>query len=339
MTEPPAAPCPPRASSVAEADAVDVRLAGVFGDRIRRRAPLASLTTFRTGGAADWLVETARPSDLADAVRVARRLKLPLTLLGGGSNVLVADGGVRGLVVRLRHGTISRIGADAVRADGGVTVNHLVRWTIQRGLSGLEAWAGTPGTVGGAIRGNAHFDGRLIGGRVSAVGLVDRSGAELVVPRASMGFGYDDSRVQHTGELVRWAEFRVGRGDAAGLRAAARRSLAFRKRTQPLGQASAGCVFRNPGPEDGPLPAGVPRSAGALIDRAGLKGRRIGGASVSPRHGNFIVNEGGATARDVRRLVETCRSIVAERFGVMLRDEVVYLGDFDLDPAGRERRP
>ena len=158
---------------------------------------------------------------------------------------------------------------------------------------------------------------------------MDGIGAEVVTPRASMGFGYDDSRVQHTGELVRWAEFRVGQGDAAELRAAARRSLAFRKRTQPLGQASAGCVFQNPLPEDGSLPDGVPRSAGALIDRAGLKGRRIGAALVSPLHGNFIVNAGGAAAADVRRLIEACRTTVADRFGLVLRDEVVYLGEFD----------
>lgn len=325
------------------------RLAAVFGDRVRPRAPLAGLTTFRTGGAADWLVETAQASDLAAAARAAAALDLPLTVLGGGSNVLVADAGVRGLVVRLRHGAIARTGPGVVRADGGVTVNRLVRWTIQRGLSGLERWAGTPGTVGGAIRGNAHFEGRSIGDRVTAVGLVDRGGAEIVAPRPSMAFGYDDSRVQHTGELVRWVEFRVGRGEAGELRAAARRSLAFRKRTQPLGLASAGCVFQNPRPEDGRLPAGVPPSAGALIDRAGLKGRRIGSAVVSPVHGNFIVNEGGAAAADVRRLIEVCRAAVARRFGLVLRDEVVYLGDFGPGrrvvepraapaPEGRRRR-
>ena len=320
-------------------EATGAHLAAVFGDRVRARAPLASLTTFRTGGTADWLVETARASDLVTAIRIAGALELPLTVLGGGSNVLVGDGGVRGLVVRLRHGTISRTGAGTVRADGGVTVNHLVRWTIRRGLSGLERWAGTPGTVGGAIRGNAHFEGRLIGDAVTAVGLVDPNGAEIAAPRASMGFGYDDCRVQHTGELVRWAEFRVGRGAVGELRAAARRSLAFRKRTQPLGQASAGCVFQNPGAEDGPLPDGVPRSAGALIERAGLKGRRIGAAVVSPLHGNFIVNEGGAAAADVRRLIEVCRTAVAERFGLVLRDEVVYLGEFDRESATEESAP
>ena len=335
FTAGPPGPRPPAPPSTSAVDAAGVRLAALFGGRLRRRAPLAGLTTFRTGGAADWLVETARASELAAAIRIANRLGLPLTVLGGGSNVLVADAGVRGLVVRLRHGTISRTAAGTVRADGGVTVNHLVRWTVQRGLSGLEQWAGTPGTVGGAVRGNAHFDGRLIGDLVTAVGVVDRAGSELVVPRASMGFGYDESRVQHTGELVRWAEFRVGRGEPATLRAAARRSLAFRKRTQPLGQASAGCVFQNPRPGDGPLPEGVPRSAGALIERAGLKGRRIGGAVVSPRHANFIVNEGGAAAADVRRLIESCRAAVAERFGLVLRDEVVYLGEFEAGGAER----
>lgn len=314
--------------SRAEVEKTGARLAAVFGDRIRPQASLSGLTTFRTGGPADWLLDTARTADLAAAIRAADALGLPLTVIGGGSNVLAADAGVRGLVVRLRHGTISRTGPDTVRADGGVTVNRLVRWTIRRGLSGLERWAGTPGTVGGAVRGNAHFEGRLIGERVTAAGLVDRRGVEFVVPQASMAFGYDDSRVQHRREMVRWAEFRVGRGAVEALRATARRSLAFRKRTQPLGLASAGCVFQNPRPEDGPLPAGVPRSAGALIDRAGLKGRRIGAAAVSPRHGNFIVNEGGASAADVRRLIEECRAAVARRFGVVLRDEVVFLGDF-----------
>ena len=333
MTDPPAGPHPPNRPSGAEAEAIGARLEQVFGDRVRPRAPIAHLTTFHTGGAADWLVETSQVSDLVSAIRVANALKLRLTVLGGGSNVLVSDAGVRGLVVRLRHGTISRTDAGTVRADGGVTVNHLVRWTIQRGLSGLERWAGTPGTVGGAIRGNAHFDGLLVGDRVTAVGLVDRIGTESVVPQASMAFGYDDSRVQHTGELVRWAEFRVGRGVAARLRAEARQSLAFRKRTQPLGQASAGCVFQNPRADDGRLPDGVPRSAGALIERAGLKGRRIGGAVVSPLHANFIVNAGGAAARDVRRLIEICRTGVADRFGLVLRDEVVYLGEFDQEPA------
>jgi len=275
------------------------------------------------------LVETSRPDDIVTAVRLTAELGVPLTVLGGGSNVLVGDGGVRGVVLRLRHGAIDCLDADTVRADSGVTLNGLVRWTLHRGLGGLERWAGTPGTVGGAIRGNAHFDGRLLGDIVTAVGLVDRAGAVVRVPADEMGFGYDDSRVQHTGELVLWAEFRVADGSAATLREAARRSLAFRKRTQPLDQASAGCVFQNPRADDGPLPDGVPRSAGALVELVGLKGYRIGGAVVSHVHGNFVVNKGGASARDVRALIDRCREVVGERFGVVLREELVYLGDFE----------
>jgi len=211
-----------------------------------------------------------------------------------------------------------------------VTLNALVRWTVQRGLAGLERWAGTPGTVGGAVHGNAHFDGRSLGDIVTSVGLVGPTGAVRRVPGAEMGFGYDESRVQHTGEFVLWAEFHVAPGEVGVLRAAARRSLAFRKRTQPLNHASAGCVFQNPRSEDGRLPDGVPRSAGALIERAGMKGRRVGGATVSTVHGNFIVNDGAATASDVRCLIELCRTAVAERFGIILRDELIYLGEWPL---------
>ena len=308
----------------------DVRhcLIEVFGERVSTSVPLAGLTTFRTGGSADWLLETSDPADIVTAVRVTRMLDLPLTVFGGGSNVLVGDAGVRGLVVRVRHGTIAANGTAVVRADGGVTLNGLVRWAIQRGMAGLERWAGTPGTVGGAIYGNAHFDGLMVGDMVTKVGLVDRTGSILRVSGSEIAFDYDESRVQHTGEFVLWAEFDVVAGDPTKLRAAARESLAFRKRTQPLAQASAGCVFQNPSVTDGSLRDGVPRTAGALIDGAGLKGCRVGGAVVSTIHGNFIVSDGAATSADVRALIDHCRGAVADRFGVLLREELVYVGVF-----------
>ena len=168
------------------------RLCQTFGDRVRERVTLATLTTFRTGGPADWMLETSDPDDLVAAVRATRGLGVPLTVLGGGSNVLVGDGGVRGLVLRMRHGAVSLAGSGGVRAAGGVTLNRLVRWTIQRGLAGLELWAGTPGTVGGAVHGNAHFDGRVLGDMVTSVGLVDRTGT--VSPRAP---DRDGVRIRH----------------------------------------------------------------------------------------------------------------------------------------------
>jgi UDP-N-acetylmuramate dehydrogenase len=187
--------------------------------------------------------------------------------------------------------------------------------------------------VGGAIFGNAHFGGRSIGERVVAVRLAARDGTQRDVPAAEMSFAYDHSRLQSSGEVLLWADFRVATGDPAALRAIARESLAFRKRTQPLDTPSAGCIFQNPDPSRDRVPAGIPWSAGALVDRAGLKGARTGGAMVSPAHGNFIVNDGSATARDIRMLIEQCRRAVRERFGVQLRDEIVYLGDFDVDTA------
>jgi len=141
-----------------------------------------------------------------------------------------------------------------------------------------------------------------------------------------MEFGYDRSRLQRTHEIVLAVEFRTGRGDPAALRATARESLAYRKRTQPLSSASAGCIFQNPDPAVDRIPDGIPASAGALVDRAGLKGSGSGGARVSPAHGNFIVNEGDASAAAIRALIEECRVRVRTRFGVELRDEIVYLG-------------
>jgi UDP-N-acetylmuramate dehydrogenase len=256
-----------------------------------------------------------------------------VTLLGGGSNVLIADAGVRGLVIRPRGGEIRRIDEHHVRADAAVTINGLVRWMIMRGAAGLEAWAGTPGTVGGAVFGNAHFGGRSIGELITEVSLARRDGSVAAAPKAELDFDYDRSRLQSTGEVLLTATFHVTPGEPAKLRATARESLAFRKRTQPLDTPSAGCVFQNPRPGQDQLPPDVPWSAGALVDRAGMRGRAVGGARVSMAHGNFIVNDGTATAAEVRRLIEECRVAVRERFGVVLRDEIVYLGEFDVDTA------
>jgi UDP-N-acetylmuramate dehydrogenase len=145
----------------------------------------------------------------------------------------------------------------------------------------------------------------------------------------AMAFGYDRSRLQTSGEILLTASFRVSSGDPAALRAVARQSLSYRKRTQPLDTPSAGCIFQNPEPGRDAVPEGIPWSAGALVDRAGLKGAARGGARVSPTHGNFIVNEGSATAAEIRQLIEECRTAVRDRFGVELLDEIVYLGDFD----------
>jgi len=305
-------------------------LEAAFGpDRVRIGAPLADYTTFGIGGSADLLVETHGSEEVLGALSLARDAGVPVTVLGGGSNVLASDDGVRGLVVRIRGGTIEALPREELRADAGVTLNALVRWTIGRGLAGLEAWAGTPGTVGGAICGNAHYGGRSIGQVVHHVRVVRPDGSIADVSRADMGFGGAGSRLRTSGEIVLWSVFALRGGvEPSALRATARASLAERKRTQPLDLPSAGCVFQNPDPSRERLPPGVPASAGALIDRAGLKGRRVGGARISTRHANFIVNEGGASAADVLALVRLCQREVYERFGIRLLEEIVYVGRF-----------
>jgi UDP-N-acetylmuramate dehydrogenase len=298
-------------------------------ERVGRNVPLGPFTTFKVGGPADLFVEPRSSEEIVDVLRLAAAHAVPVTLLGGGSNVLVADAGVRGLVVRQRGGHIERTDANRVRADAAVTVNGLVRWLVGHGLAGLEAWAGTPGTVGGGIYGNAHWGGRLLSEFIESVRLAPPGAAAVVdVPVSEMGFGYDRSRLQTSGEVVLSAVFVVRDGTPDALRETARASLAYRKRTQPLASPSAGCIFQNPGPSVS-VPDGIPRSAGALVDRAGLKGLKIGGAIVSPTHGNFIVNMGAATATDIRRLIERCRSVVRDRFDVTLEDEIVYLGQFE----------
>ena len=297
--------------------------------RVRENAPLAPMTTFKVGGAADWLVEPRTSEEIVAALTLAHRHGVPVTMLGGGSNVLVSDAGVRGLVLRPRGGEVAAVDAAHVRADAAVTINGLVRWTINHGCAGLEAWAGTPGTVGGAIFGNAHFGGRNISHYVARVRVAARDGAVRDLAGDEMAFGYDRSRLQTTREVLLWAVFRVEPGEPRRLRETARQSLAYRKRTQPLDTPSAGCIFQNPQPALDRVPDGIPWSAGALVDRAGLKDTRVGGARVSPAHGNFIINDGGATARDIRSLIERCRAVVREKFGVELRDEIVYLGTFE----------
>jgi UDP-N-acetylmuramate dehydrogenase len=306
------------------------RLCAIVGDRVEQHAPLALCTTFQIGGPADWLVEIRSADELMAVVLAAREAGVPLTPLGGGSNVLVADAGVRGLVVRLRLAAIEQVAGTTVRAEGGATMNGLVRWTIARGLGGVEAWAGTPGTVGGAVYGNAHYAGRNVGELLIAVRVLPRDGLFAVreLDARDMEFAYDTSRLQRTHEILLSADFEVHAADPEQLRATARESLAHRKRSQPLVLPSAGCIFRNPDLSREEWVADVPLSAGALIDRAGLKGHRIGGARISPVHANFIVNEGGATARDVRALIDMAHHAVRDRWGIDLREEVVCLGEW-----------
>ena len=304
---------------------------------VERDVPLARLTTMRVGGPADVLASVSSARDAEALVGVARAHGVPVTVLGGGSNVLVSDAGVRGLTLRIHGGDIIQTDAHGVRVDAGVTMNGLVRWLAGRGLAGLEAWAGTPGTVGGAICGNAHFGaGRLISQLVRSVRILKPSGQVEDVPVETMAFGYDRSRIQQSGEVVLSVVFAVTPGASPrrwrrpGPRwhSGSARSRSHR-RAQAASSRTRGRGHRCPMACHGPQVA--------LIDRAGLKGARAGGALVSPLRANFIVAAPGSRAADVRALVERCREAVAQASGVRLDEEIVYLGDWEVGPALRAR--
>jgi UDP-N-acetylmuramate dehydrogenase len=256
-----------------------------------------------------------------------RTRRVPVTLLGGGSNVLVSDAGVRGLVIRTRGGEVRQIAQDRVRADAAVSINGLVRWTISHGCAGLEAWAGTPGTVGGAIFGNAHFGGRLIGDLVSDVRLASRDGTVADVPGAGLAFAYDRSRLQRSGEVLLSATFRVARPKAAALRAGAPRSRSATDAAARHPQRR----LRVPNPD----PSGINSRPGCRVPPArwsivpASKAPRPA-APASPRARQLHRQRGNRhAARDIRQLDRAMQGRSVRRFGVELREEIVYLGDFE----------
>jgi UDP-N-acetylmuramate dehydrogenase len=265
-------------------------MTAAFGDRVQANEPLAPLTTFKVGGPADWLFESRSSGEVGTALRIAHGHDVAVTMLGGGSNVLIADEGVRGLVIRPRGGDILQLDERHVRADAAVTINGLVRWTVMHGCAGLEAWAGTPGTVGGAIFGNAHFGGRLIGDLIERVRVASRIGDVADAARDDMAFGYDQSRLQGTGEILLSADFSVA-DDTIRLENAIFNTIAGIG-TLTAAQFRANASGRLYFPE--PPPGGTRARGCSVVGRRARRSRRsgaaVGGASVSPAHGNFIVN-------------------------------------------------
>ena len=280
-----------------------------------RDAVLAPRTTWGVGGAADLLVTPASAAGLARLLAGCARHGQPVQVLGAGSNVLVGDLGVRGVVVRLTGGEFESIRRedDGVVAAAGVSLQRLLGWLTSRGLSGLEFLEGIPGTLGGALRMNAGAHGGTLLEHVLWIRCLNRDGTECTVASPDLGEGYRDCRALHS-RIALEAALKVSPGDEERIRQ--RCAEIGRTRLRWQGVRCAGSVFRNPPGE----------AAGRLVERAGLKGRVIGGASVWREHANVIVTAPGARASDVRALIETVRLCVADRFGVALQPEVAYLG-------------
>jgi UDP-N-acetylmuramate dehydrogenase len=285
--------------------------------RVELDAPLAGLTTYRVGGPAALLVRAQGEGDLAVVARALADARPPLLVVGRGSNLLVADAGFPGLVLVLEgdFDEIETVG-DTVRAGGAVGLPVLARRLAASGLTGLEFYVGIPGTVGGAVRMNAGGHGRETVEVLRSARLVDLLGDGLGVDRSvdDLVLGYRTSAVGPS-DVVVSATFTVAADDPDACEARINEIVRWRREHQP-GGANAGSVFRNP-PGD---------SAGRLVDAAGLKGLRVGGAVVSEKHANFIQAEAGATAADVRALVLEVQRRVAETTGVTLRPELHFVG-------------
>jgi UDP-N-acetylmuramate dehydrogenase len=293
-------------------------LAREAGVRLRCGEPMARHSTMRVGGPADLFAIAKDVATLALLVRGARGAGIPVTVLGRGSDLVVSDAGIRGLVV-LSRAEGWRIEGPRLTADAGLPLARAATLTQQAGLSGLEFGLAVPGTIGGAVWANAGAHGSDVASVLESVTFLRPDGTDVAEPAAALGFGYRESRFKHSaGELILAATFRLTPSDPVTIKSRFDEIKRWRREHQPLGQPSAGSVFRNP-PGD---------SAGRLIDACGLRGARLGGAAISEKHANFIVNEAGATASEIRRLAERARKTVAERFGIELAYEVQFAGDW-----------
>ena len=288
-----------------------INFAGLTG--LKKNEILAGYTTFNIGGPADWFYEAKTEEEVLGAVALARQNNLPWFILGGGSNLLVADEGFRGLVIAMRN-TQYVIRDTKIIADAGVSLAKIVDLVTQNLLSGLEFAAGIPGTIGGAVRGNTGAWRQSVGDKVLRVKVADDHGRITWLDQRDCRFAYRDSRFKKTGEIILAVELGLAKGNQVDIKNRIAENLAQR-RCQPK-QPSAGCVFKN----------SPPVSTGALIDQVGLKGKKIGGAQISPQHANFIVNLGQAKANDVIELIQVIKAEVKQRLGVALEEEICLLG-------------
>ena len=286
------------------------------GAVIRTGVPLDKYTTLRLGGPADYFCEPESADELCRLLAAAEKTETPVLLMGNGSNLLVRDGGFRGLVLRMGRG-LARIERtdEGLRAGAGALLSTLARAAQEHRLTGLEFAQGIPGSVGGGLYMNAGAYGGELGKTVSSVRVLD-NGKERTLNADEMGFAYRHTRAMEENWVILEADFRLEEGNPGEIAAAMQDFASRRREKQPLEYPSAGSFFKRP----------PGHFAGALIEQAGLKGYAVGGAQVSEKHAGFLINRGGATAADFLRLMEYVQDTVEKRFGVRLEPEVRIVG-------------
>jgi len=285
---------------------------------VRREEPMARHTQYGIGGPAQWFARINERERLAELLRGCHDTGVPVTILGAGSNALVRDGGVRGLVVKLTDRRLRVVDHGRIELSGGYMMPRASLDCAKQGYAGLEFGIGIPGTCGASVMGNAGAFGREIRDALVDCDALTLRGELRTLSANDCGFGYRDSRFKRdlAGHVVVAARFAVHRDDPVAVRARTDRIQAERKASQPIGLRSLGSVFKNP-PGD---------FAGRLIEAAGLRGRRVGGAQIAPTHANFILNVRNATAEDVVGLIRLAHDAVLENSGVDLEPEIAVLG-------------
>ncbi|MEK7850469.1 MAG: UDP-N-acetylmuramate dehydrogenase [Deltaproteobacteria bacterium] len=281
--------------------------------------PMRTKTSFRVGGPADALTSPKDAMELQRLLRYIKEKGLPSFVLGRGTNLLVMDGGVRGVVIDLKgFNKLEVRDGGFIYSGAGIPLAKLVYFAMENSLAGLEFASGIPGSVGGAIVMNAGADDGETRDVVESVTLMAEDGDIKEVKKESLGFSYRNLNLPK-GSMVLGAEFKLGAGDKEGIKERIHHLLHARKTKQPLDLPNAGCIFKNP-------PSG---SAGRIIDEVGLKGLQFGGARVSELHANFIVNNGSATAKDILSLLDDVMEKVYEKRGIALEPEIKIVGEME----------
>lgn len=317
--------------------------------RVYGQELLSKHTYFKIGGLADLFFEAKNTEDLILALETAQKLKIPYVVLGGGANVLVSDNGFRGVVIKNKTDGVKLVGIKGKIGRGGTGIsealiwtasgtlmNRLARFTIDENLEGLEFLLSVPGTVGGGIKINSHYQverGEFIGNTLVAATLFDPTTFKnRKVDHDYFNFGYDSSKIQDTGEIVIDATFRLKRAaDKEILWQRAMGGVKTRNEEQPVGVPCSGCIFRNISHDDAMRLAtpNITTSTGYIIESLGLKGAKVGQAQISELHANYILNNGNATAKDVANLIDLVREKAKKTYGLELDEEIFRIGKFN----------
>lgn len=297
---------------------VEQDLGSLIRGIVRVNESMQKYTSWRIGGPADVMVWPNGIEDIQKCLYFAREREMPLTIIGNGSNLLVRDNGIRGMVIKMGKGfNLISIEGNLIRAEAGAIIPLVAKQAAEAGLSGLEFAAGIPASVGGAVRMNAGAHGKCMNEVVQQVKVLTPSGEIATLSNEDIGFQYRCSNVLERSLIVLEAVFALAPGNTAAIKAKNEGNLAKRRRLQPLEYPNAGSVFANP----------PGQWAGWLIENAGGKGLQVGDAKVSDKHANFIINLGKASAADVLGLIEKLRQMVLEKFNIELKLEVQVVGE------------